>query len=259
MNITKSVRWSIPNGARDSWDRKIPYYMRFRNHFASMIEDGSLAPGTKLPPERALAEDFSITRVTVRQALVRLESEGMIFREDRRGWFVSAPRVRYDPTANTSFSESIAEQGRVAGTTVLSCHQVGASRWISAHLGCAPGDPVYIINRLRKVDGRAVLVENIHVKADRCPGLLDHPLDQSLTDLIAEEYGIFEHRAQITMRPTALPEFAAKSLGITVGTPSLYLSRSILDQFDEVIELDQEFWRHDAIDICISAAARFEE
>ncbi|MEE8394048.1 MAG: UTRA domain-containing protein [Rhodospirillales bacterium] len=230
--------------------------MRFRDHFAAMIEAGTLAPGTRLPPERALAEEFSITRVTVRQALIRMEAEGLIFREQRRGWFVSPPRVHYDPTANTSFTESITEQGRVAGTTVLSKQQVAASKWESTHLGCAVGDPVFIISRLRTVDGRPVLVEQIYVKAERCPGLLDYPLDQSMTDLMASKFGIIEHRAQINMRPTALSEVPAKALGVAVGTPSLYLSRAILDQFDEVVELDQEFWRHDAIDICVSAAGR---
>ena len=227
--------------------------MRFRDHFAALIETGSLAPGARFPPERALAEEFSITRVTVRQALIRMEAEGLIFREDRRGWYVSPPRVRYDPTANTSFTESIAEQGRVAGTTVLSRQQVAASQWESGHLGCAAGDPIFVISRLRTVDGRAILVERIHVKAARCPGLLDYPLDQSLTDLMAEKFGIVAHRAQINMRPTALSEIPAKALGVAVGTPSLYLSRAILDQFDEVVEFDQEFWRHDAIDICVSA------
>lgn len=223
-----------------------------------MIEAGSLGPGTKLPSERALAEEFSITRVTVRQALTRMEAEGLIFREERRGWFVSPPRVRYDPTENTSFTESITEQGRVAGTTVLSKQQITASQWESAHLGCAVGDPIYIINRLRTVDGRAVLVEQIYIKAKRCPGLLDYPLDQSLTDLMAEKYGITEHRTQINMRPTALPEMPARALGVAAGTPSLSLSRAILDQFNEVVEFDQEFWRHDAIDICVSAAGRFD-
>jgi DNA-binding GntR family transcriptional regulator len=227
--------------------------MRFRDHFAALIEAGSLAPGTRFPPERALAEEFSITRVTVRQALTRMETEGVIFREDRRGWFVSPPRVRYDPTANTSFTESVAEQGRVAGTTVLSRQQVAASQWEAAHLGCAAGDPIFVISRLRTVDGRAILVERIHLKAARCPGLLDYPLDRSMTDLMAEKFGIIEHRAQINMRPTALSEIPAKALGVAVGTPSLYLSRAILDQFDEVVEFDQEFWRHDAIDICVSA------
>lgn len=227
--------------------------MRFRDHFAALIEAGSLVPGARFPPERALAEEFSITRVTVRQALVRLEAEGLIFREDRRGWYVSRPRVRYDPTANTSFTESIAEQGRVAGTTVLSRQQVAASQWESAQLGCAASDPIFVIGRLRTVDGRAVLVERIHVKAARCPGLLDCPLDRSMTDLMAEKFGIIEHRAQINMRPTALSEIPAKALGVAVGTSSLYLSRAILDQFGEVVEFDQEFWRHDAIDICVSA------
>jgi len=251
--IPQTIHWSIPNETRRSWDRKIPYYMRLRDHFTAMIEAGSLAPGAKLAPERTLAEKFSITRVTVRQALTQMEAEGLIFREERRGWFVSPPRVRYDPTANTSFTESITEQGRTAGTTVLSKQQIAASQWHAANLGCAVGDPVFAVSRLRTVDGRAVLIEQIHIKAERCPGLLECPLDQSMTDLLSERFGIVEHRAQINMRPTALSETPAKALGVTAGTPSLYLSRAILDQFNEVIEFDQEFWRHDAIDICVSA------
>ena len=103
------------------------------------------------------------------------------------------------------------------------------------------------------------MVEQIHVKAERCPGLLDYPLDQSMTGLMSEKFGIIEHRAQINMRPTALSGFPAKALGVAVGTPSLYLSRTILDQFNEVLELDQEFWRHDAIEICVSAAGKIEK
>ena len=259
LTIPQIIHWSIPNETRKSWDRKIPYHMHFRDHFASMIEAQTLAPGSKLPPERTLAEEFEISRVTVRQALIRMEAEGLIFREERRGWFVSPPRIRYDPTANTSFTESITKQGRVAGTTVLSKQQVAASQWISNPLRCAVGVPIFIISRLRSVDGRAVMVEQIHVNAKRCPGLLDYPLDQSMTDLMLEKFGIIEHRTQIIMRPTALSDQPAKALGASVGTPSLYLSRTILDQLKEVVEFDQEFWRHDAIDICVSTVGNLEE
>ena len=259
LTIPQIIHWSIPNETRKSWDRKIPYHMHFRDHFASMIEAQTLAPGSKLPPERTLAEEFEISRVTVRQALIRMEAEGLIFREERRGWFVSPPRVRYDPTANTSFTESITKQGRVAGTTVLSKQQVAASKWISNLLRCAVGAPIFIISRLRSVDGRAVMVEQIHVNAKRCPGLLDYPLDQSMTDLMLEKFGIIEHRTQISMRPTALSDQPAKALGASVGTPSLYLSRTILDQLKEVVEFDHEFWRHDAIDICVSTVGNLEE
>ena len=259
LTIPQIIHWSIPNETRKSWDRKIPYHIHFRDHFASMIEAQTLAPGSKLPPERTLAEEFEISRVTVRQALIRMEAEGLIFREERRGWFVSPPRIRYDPTANTSFTESITKQGRVAGTTVLSKQQVAASKWISNLLRCAVGAPIFIISRLRSVDGRAVMVEQIHVNAKRCPGLLDYPLDQSMTDLMLEKFGIIEHRTQISMRPTALSDQPAKALGASVGTPSLYLSRTILDQLKEVVEFDHEFWRHDAIDICVSTVGKLEE
>ncbi|MCH8189257.1 MAG: UTRA domain-containing protein [Proteobacteria bacterium] len=127
-----------------------------------------------------------------------------------------------------------------------------------AKLDAAPAhqQQSYLIRRLRSVDGRAVLLEHLHIDAQRCPGLLELPLDRSLTELMAEHYGILEHRPTINMRPTALSVSQAEALGVAAGTPSLYLSRTILDQFDEVVELDQEFWRHDAIDICVSATGR---
>ena len=242
-----------------SWDRTIPCYLRIRDHFASMIEAGTLTSGMKLPPERALSDAFRITRVTVRQALMQLEAEGVIFRENRRGWFVSPPRIRYDPTANASFTEIVTEQGRTAGTTVLSTERIAASTWESTNLSCAVGDPIFLIRRLRSVDGRAVLVEHLHVKAERCPDLLEYPLDRSLTELMSENYGIVERRARINMRPTVLPEPHAQALGVTAGTASLYLSRIIHDQFDKVIEFDQEFWRHDALDIWVEIGGRVND
>lgn len=251
--IPNTIIWSTPNEVRKSWDRKIPYHLQFRDYFAQMIATGSLLPGQKLPTERALADQFSINRITVRQALTRMESEGMIFRENRRGWFVSSPRIQYNPTTNASFTESVTAQGRTAGTKVLSQQQVNSSEWESDKLGCAIGDPIFVINRLRTIDGRIVLVEQIYIKANRCPNLFDHALDHSMTDLLAEKYNILEQRSQINMRPTALSEVPAKALGVTAGTPSFYLSRAILDQHNEVVEFDQEFWRHDVIDICVSA------
>ena len=176
---------------------KIPCYSRIRDHFASLIAAGTLTSGMKLPAERTLSGEFRVTRVTVRQALMQLEAEGLIFRENRRGWFVSPPRIRCDPTANASFTEIVTEQGRVAGTTVLSTEQIAASTWESKNLSCAVGDPIFLIRRLRSVDGRAVLVEHLHVKAERCPDLLEYPLDRSLTELMSEKYGIIERRARI--------------------------------------------------------------
>ncbi len=246
------MNWSISDEVRSTWDRRVPYYLRLRDHFALLIEKQALVSGKKLPSERELSDRFQITRVTVRQALMQLEAEGIIYRENRRGWFVSPPRFQYDPVANVSLTESMIAQGRTPGITVLSAERMAASAWESQHLGIDVGSQIFLIRRRRSIDGRAMVLEHLHIIADRCPDLLDLPLDQSLTELMSEHYGITEHRPCINMRPTALAEPQAKALGVATGTPCLYLSRINYDQFDNVIEFDQEFWRHDALEICVN-------
>ncbi len=230
---------------------KVPYYLQIRDHLASQIEAATLGPNAKLPSERTLSEDFGITRMTARQALLQLEAEGLIHRLDRRGWFVSPPRLQFDPNLDVSFTENVATQGRVPGTVLLSQEQTTASAWDFHHLGVTAGEPVFLIRRMRLIDERPVLVEHLHVNASRCPGLLRLPLDQSLTKLLAEHYGIVERRAQIRVRPTALTASQAEPLQVAAGTPGLYLIRITYDQDDNVIEFDQEFWRYDVLEVAV--------
>lgn len=56
-----------------------------------LLRDDGLAPGVRLPTERALADRLGINRATLRKALARLEMEGAIVRQVGRGTFVGAP------------------------------------------------------------------------------------------------------------------------------------------------------------------------
>lgn len=243
------TNWTIPKGIRRSWDRRVPYYLRVRDHFASLIEGGTIAPETKLPSERELSEIFRITRVTARQALIQLEMEGLIYRLNRRGWFVSPPRLRYNPSINASFTRNVRAHGRTPGTIVLSKEQITPSAWYREQLRIGAEDPVFLICRVRLIDGRPVLVEHLHINAKHCPGLLDIPLDGSLTELLERHYGIQLQRAAVRFRPSALNASQAQALGVAAGLPGLYLSRICFDQLNNVIEFDQEYWRHDALEV----------
>jgi adenylyltransferase/sulfurtransferase len=53
---------------------------------ASLL-DGSLTPGTQLPPERELITKFGISRTTLREALKMLEKNGMVESRKNVGWF----------------------------------------------------------------------------------------------------------------------------------------------------------------------------
>ncbi len=69
----------------------MPKYSRLKEYLKEQMKRGVIAPGSQLPSENMLAEEFKISRHTVRQALNDLENEGLIFREQGRGTFRSYP------------------------------------------------------------------------------------------------------------------------------------------------------------------------
>jgi len=67
----------------------------------NMIQTGVLKPGEKIPSQRELSEQFGVSRASLREALLTLETLGMVKTEAGRGTFVTAPAERAaGPAAN---------------------------------------------------------------------------------------------------------------------------------------------------------------
>ncbi|MGP4691122.1 FadR/GntR family transcriptional regulator [Agrobacterium cavarae] len=67
----------------------------------SMIQTGVLKPGEKIQSQRELSEQFGVSRASLREALLTLETLGMVKTEPGRGTFVTAPAERAaGPAAN---------------------------------------------------------------------------------------------------------------------------------------------------------------
>lgn len=225
----------------------VPHYLALRDQLALRIERGRLGAGSKLPSERDLQEETGAARGTIREALFQLQAEGLIYRRDRSGWYISPPAVTYEPTRWTDFMRSVTEQGRTPSTETLAKVVTPATVALADIFRVVPGTPLYDITRRRAVDGRAVLVEQIIVDPALAPGLLEHSLDTSLSRLLASKYGVRSVRNRIDMRPCALVKEVADALSVKPGTPGLLLVRTGLMADGRVVEYDQEYWRHDAI------------
>jgi DNA-binding GntR family transcriptional regulator len=226
-----------------------PQYLVLRDQIALSIELGKIAAGSRILSERQLQADSGAARGTIREALFQLEAEGLIYRRDRSGWYVSPPAVTYDPTRWHGFMTYVAQQGRTPGTEVLSKEAVAATPALADIFRTAPGTPLYDICRRRTVDGRPVLVERIYVDPQMAPGLPEQALDGSITRILHSVYDLTVARNRVDMRPCALVKDAADALGVKPGTPGLLVVRTSLAADGRVVEYDQEYWRHDAIRI----------
>jgi len=71
--------------------KRAPAYQLAEEALRKMIMDGDLKPGEMLPVEHDLADQLGVTRPTVREALRKLESTGLVVRGARRRMVVSAP------------------------------------------------------------------------------------------------------------------------------------------------------------------------
>ncbi|MBD1600643.1 UTRA domain-containing protein [Pseudomonas typographi] len=213
------------------------------------IEHGLLQAGHKLPGERTLSEVFATTRITLREALVQLEARGLVYREERRGWFISPPRLCYDLNARSHFHAMVRAQGREPFTELLSAQALPASAVVCDHLGLPPLSRVFRLCRRRRIDGRLVLYVEHHLNPAYFPGVLEHDLSQPLTELYARQYGIEYGQVRFEVAPTALGADAAAALKVSAGSPGLRILRANYDRQGRLIDCDLEFWRHDAITV----------
>ena len=86
-------------------------YLRVREYLLGLIAQG-LEPGAPLPSERELCETFSVSRMTVRQAIDTLIVDGVLERHQGRGTFVAPPKLDLQPRL-TSFSEEMRRRGKI--------------------------------------------------------------------------------------------------------------------------------------------------
>lgn len=217
------------------------------------IAAGEFSVEGKLPSERTLSEFFATTRITLREALGQLESQGLIYRELRRGWFLSPPRIVYNPLQRSHFHAMAEEQGREAHTELIDAVLITASAKICQQMSLCAGTEVYRIRRLRRIDGRAVLYVEHYLNPRYFPGILEDDLTQSLTDLYLSRYGIRYGRVRFEMLPTILSVSASKVLKIAQGSPALFITRINRDRDDRIIDCDYEYWRYDALHINVEA------
>lgn len=223
---------------------------------AARIDAGEWAADQRLPVERTLAELFGCTRITLREALQQLESEGRVYRENRRGWFASAPRVRHDATSIAGFMQYVAAQGRVPRTELLAAQRQPAGPAHAQALGLHdPDEEVFVLRRRRWIGRRAVLLETNVVLAAWAPTLLEYDLAGSLSAVLNGRLGLRHARSTLSMYPASLDAAQATLLHTTAGMPCFLMQRVNYDASGRAVEVDLEHWRHDVLEVVVDVQA----
>jgi GntR family transcriptional regulator len=136
----------------------IPLYNRIESLIRNKILSGQYEPGEKLPTEDELVHQFGVSKITIRNALARLEAQGFIVRNRGRGTFVSREipvSKQFIITGGVHDIVLDAEryEVRALGIQTVKVGETRVARTIRDLFGLSNADDFSLIRRVRLLQG----------------------------------------------------------------------------------------------------------
>jgi len=224
----------------------VPLHHQVYLDLVSALDSSEWRPGDRLPPERELAQRYGCSLITVRRALSELAREQRIERTRGRGTFVLHPRLDLNFGGNRSFTDEMQTRGLDPATRLIAARPESAGEAVAAALDLELGSPTLYVERLRLAGGEPVLLEQVHLPAERFPGLLASDLEHnSLYDLLVERYATRIVRAREALEPVLLRTREAQLLDQAPGRPALLIEGVAYAADGRPIEFARSYVRGD--------------
>lgn len=137
----------------------VPAYIRIHDAIKKEIDGGIWEIGQRLPSERDLADDYEVSRMTLRQAITLLVEEGILERRVGSGTYVASHRVQEKMRGTTSFTEIVRSQGKSPSSQVVSYQRKPANETEIEQLQLKPSDYVVRMERVRYADNVPLVFE----------------------------------------------------------------------------------------------------
>jgi GntR family transcriptional regulator len=205
----------------------VPRYYQLKEIMRERVRTGEWKPGDLIPSERELGEKYGISRMTARQAITDLVNEGLFYREQGKGTFVSQRKITQQLNRLTGFTEDIRERGQQPSTKVLSAKMCPADEATAERLRIKPGLLIFCLQRLRLADGEPLAIEFSQVSFVGCERLLEEDLEHnSLYRLLETKYGTPPMEAEQELEAGLAGNEEARLLKIPVGSSVLFIRRT---------------------------------
>ncbi|MBW1604135.1 GntR family transcriptional regulator [Streptomyces sp. JJ66] len=241
---------ALPSGLLGSLDPTSDraVFRQIADQLREAIANGRFAEGAKLPSEAELVEHFGVSRMTVRNALSMLQSEGLVSSEHGKGVFVR-PRPPVRRLASDRFARRHREQGKsaftveaeVAGSRPEVDHLEVKEERPTADVSARLGAPRRVLARRRRylLDGRPVEFATSYLPLDLAR---DTPIAQPNPGpggiyARLEELGHTLERFEEEVRARMPSPQESKTLRLASGVPVIHLVRTAYDTKGRAVEV----------------------
>jgi GntR family transcriptional regulator len=224
----------------------IPHYHRISELLRERIETGLLKQGDRIPTEEELRLQFAVSRTTVRQALQRLEQDGLIERHAGRGSFVAYAEPSAARFKMTCLLGDLISLGLPATASLKERAIVVPPPAVAESMGLEAGETVLTFLKLVSVDDRVFAVRRTYLPQWMSDRLSDDDLrSERLLAVLASKCGVRCIEAEQLVEALVADSEMSGYLGLEVGSPVLSVTRSTVDHRRACIEHSINLYRSD--------------
>ncbi|EJM34696.1 trehalose operon repressor [Pseudomonas sp. GM24] len=161
-------------------------YNQIYSDLLANITTERLERGARLPSETELMDSYQASRGTVRKAIELLQERGFQERGfaqkiHGKGTFVlSTNPIEFQLGGIVSFQETYPRLGNDVSTEVVELSQIPLEGALLEHIHAEPGSLITRIKRVRRIDGKRVILDINHFVSEVIPGLSLDIAEQSI-------------------------------------------------------------------------------
>jgi len=254
--MTEHTKQHGEDMASNPWPKHHRVYLVLRQE----VLEGRYTPDKSLPNELLLADQFQVSRITIRKAMERLGREGLVVRSRGKGTFPVASSESSPVQVNISgVIEDLIEMGLKTDVEILDFGYVTASAKISQALDILPASLVQKAVRVRSHRGLPFSLLTTYV-----PEAIGNTFSQSdMTTqpllLLLDRPGARVMRGKQTITAKLATPKQAKVLGVEPGDALLCISRIMFDENDRPVEYIEGYYRPDIYEHQMSLGRRIHD
>lgn len=223
-------------------DDQIPLYIQLKESIRSSITSGQLKFGDKIPTELELSEEYKISRITVRKAILELVEEGYLVKKQGKGTFVNKRKIERKIVHFLSFSDACKANGLTASSKVIKKEIIQPTAADKQSLQLDDGDALLFIQRVRYAGDSPIMLENNFFSYKEYHSLLNENLDGSLYKILEEKLGVKPAgSSELSLEIYRAGEEEVQLLNIASGEPLWYMETTVIDENDRPVHRGKQY------------------
>ncbi|MGP5608313.1 GntR family transcriptional regulator [Arthrobacter rhombi] len=213
----------MATGQRDRSGRKVPLWQSVQDQLQERIGRGEFADG--FPGEMALADEYEVSRSTIRSALAPLRRAGLL--SAQRGRQSSVVNVVDEQRFGPVYSLFAAvENAGMTQRSVVEIAELRRSATAAAHLGLDADADLVFISRTRYADRDVIAVDDTWLPANVAAPVLGADLSHTaLYEVLRRKCSITLSAGHETLHALAADAQQSRRLACPAGTAVFFIER----------------------------------